>query len=204
MKFGKSCVVVFAISMAACSNQAGVSSVDDQAISGTTEVATDSTVSALENPVQPGEPVDTEGWENLTFDLLGKLNPDVERALSWDPEFDLNLDYVLVKVSGKNKNGEKSNIYNTVWSCEGSGSVSSSGTFRQILMYDGAFGLERGTLVDSSDDEVMDGFFAEGLGVYAFEKGDADAKIMSQSKHCGSDLDFVVAVGDVSGLPFIQ
>jgi len=204
VKFRKSWTVFFSIFLAACSSQTGVSTDNNQENPETTEIVSESTVSSLENPIQPGESIDTEGWDDLTIELLGKLNPDVDRAISWDPNFDLNLDYVLVKVSGVNKNGEKSNLYSTIWSCEASGSVSSSGVFRQILMFDGAFGLERGTLVDSGDDEVMDGFAAEGLGVYAFEKGDADAKIMSQSKHCGNDLDFVVAVGDVSDLPFIQ
>lgn len=190
--------------LAACSNQDVVSTDNNQVTAETTEVVTESTGSSIEDPIKPGESIDTEGWDDLKVELLGKLNPDVDRAISWDPDFDVNLDYVLVKVSGVNKNGEKSNIYNTIWSCEPSGSVSSSGTFRQILLYEGAFGLERGTFVGSSDDDVMDGFAAEGLGVYAFEKGDADAKIMSQSKHCGHNLDFVVAVGDVSGLPFIQ
>lgn len=168
------------------------------------EMSTDTSVlSSIENPIQPGTSIDTKGWSGLVVDVLGRVTPEV--AAIYDSDYDPSFDYVLVGFRGTNARGKLSNIYKMVWSCEPSGSVGSDGVFRKVLI-GGEYknGLSGIRLVSSGDDEVLDGFEDIGAAIYKVKAGDSSAFVMSQSRHCGYELDLVVALGDVSKLEFVS
>ena len=149
-----------------------------------------------------GQEFNTSGWSKMRIDLLGKASERVARI--YDSEFDSSLEYLLVEFSGINENGKKSNMYLTMSACEPGGAVGTSGTFRQLIMGSNYENESSGlNLITTGDDEVLEGFKSTGIALYPIESGDASAFIMSQSRHCGSDHDLVVSLGDVSNLPII-
>jgi len=161
-------------------------------------------LSTIENPFQFGEKVDTEGWEDLQFDLLFRVPPEIAEIYDYGI-YDPSLDYILVGIMGINKNGEKANLYDTVATCEKSGTVGKSGIFRDVIVGDSLKTKMTGLkIMTYQDNEVLDGFKDINTVIYKIERGDTSAVIMSKSKLCGSELDFVVAVGDVSDVPFLK
>ena len=161
-------------------------------------------LSTIENPFQFGEKVDTEGWEDLQFDLLFRVPPEIAEIYDYGI-YDPSLDYILVGIMGINKGGEKANLYDTVATCEKSGTVGKSGIFREVIVGDSLKTEMTGLkIMTYQDNEVLDGFKDINTVIYKIERGDTSAVIMSQSKLCGTELDFVVAVGDVSDVPFLK
>jgi hypothetical protein len=159
-------------------------------------------LSSMDNPFRPGDVFNTTGWTDMKVEFLGIASERVARI--YDDDYGSNLDYLMVKFSGINKNGEKTNMYATVHSCEPGGSVGKSGTFRQIILGSTFENEESGyQLITTGDDEVLDGFENSGTALYAIERGDTSAFILSPSKQCGYDFDLVVAIGDTSTLPVL-
>ena len=177
----------------------------DTTSEATSESAEDTDVlSTIENPFQFGEKVNTEGWEGLQFDLLFRVPPEIAEIYDYG-NYDPSLDYILVGFMGTNKGGEKANLYDTVATCEKSGTVGKSGVFREIIVGDPLKTEMTGLkIMTYKDNEVLDGFEDINTAIYKIERGDTSAVIMSQSKLCGTELDFVVAVGDVSDVPFLE
>lgn len=169
----------------------------------TTVPASGGALSSIEKPLPPFVPVTTEGWGEFVVNPLGRVSADT--AMAYDGDIDPSLDYLLVEFSGINKNGKKANIYGTVHACVPSGSVSAKGKFRQVIIGSDAENLSGGlSLITTEDDEVLDGFKDSGRVLYGIERGDVNAVIMGQSKHCGYDHDLVVALGDISLLPLLK
>ena len=176
----------------------------DAASEATPESAEDTDVlSTIENPFQFGEKVNTEGWESLQFDLLFRVPPEI--AEIYDYEYDPSLDYILVGFKGINRNGRKDNLYSTVSSCVPSGTVGKSGIFRELVTGSNFTNEQSGIkIMTTGDNDVLEGFEDINAAIYKVERGDTSAVIMSQSIWCGYKLNFVVAVGDISNVPFLK
>ena len=184
------------------SSDSAIESSDTSVESNTDTQESEAPLSSMDNPIRPCDVFNTTGWNDMKVEFLGIASERV--AQIYDSEYDSNLDYLMVKFSGINKNGQKTNMYATMHACEPGGAAGKSGTFRQIILGSTFENEESGyQLITTGDDEVLDGFENSGIALYAIERGDTSAFILSQSEHCGYDFDLVVAIGDTSTLPVL-
>ncbi len=158
---------------------------------------------SLENPLPSGTPIDTDGWKNFVVEVVGRVSENVIQQ--YDAVYDSNLDYVLVKFSGTNSNGEPVTLHPTVAECRPAGVVGKSGIVREVITGTLARNEQSGfqLMTPFEDNEVLDGFDISGLAIFGVEKGDSKGVLMMQSKHCGMKRDLYVAIGDVSKLSLL-
>jgi hypothetical protein len=176
----------------------------DVSISVGEQVPSDSGNStSLENPLPSGTPIDTEGWKRLVVVAVGRVPENV--VMEYDTEFDPSLDYILVKISGINANGEPVSLDWTVAGCRPAGAVGKAGIVRSVITGTSFRNEQSGIeLITFEDNKVLDGVEISGQAIFSIEKGDSSGVIMMQSKNCGMKQDLYVAIGDVAKLPILE